>query len=148
MTEQVECDKWARLVADLQREINEQEQAHYSAKVLEQARNPTNLGRIESPDAHAVITGPCGDTMEIYLRFDGDVIREAMFMTDGCGTSLASGNMLTMMVRGMALDDANRISPQDLLLALDGLPDESTHCAELAVKTMRKAIAERQEEKT
>ena len=86
--------------------------------------------------------------MEIYLGLDGDVIREAMFMTDGCGTSLASGNMLTTMVRGMALDDANRISPQDLLLALDGLPDESTHCAELAVKTMRKAIAERQEEKT
>jgi nitrogen fixation NifU-like protein len=140
VTEHEDSDKWALLVADLQRKVDEQEQAHYSATVLMQARNPTNLGRMDSPDGYAVITGPCGDTMEIYLRCDGGVIQEAKFMTDGCGTSLASGNMLTTMVLGMALDDANRVSPRDLLVALDGLPDESTHCAHLAVNTLRKAI--------
>jgi nitrogen fixation NifU-like protein len=79
--------------------------------------------------------------MEIYLRLNGSTIQEAAFVTDGCGPSVACGNMLTTMVQGMALDEASRINPEDLLVALDGLPDESAHCAELAVNTLRKAIA-------
>lgn len=129
------------MATESQRRITEQEEALYSARVLEQARNPGNLGSMEAPDAHAIITGWCGDTMEIYLRVNGSTIEEATFMTDGCGPAVASGNMLTTMVQGMALDEANRIDPQDLLLALDSLPDENAHCAELAVNTLRKAIA-------
>jgi nitrogen fixation NifU-like protein len=143
--EQEENDRWDRLVADLQREIEEKERALYSAKVLEQVRNPQHLGRMEAPDAQAVLTGWCGDTMEIYLRLNGNTIQEATFVTDGCGPSVASGNMLATMVQGVALDEVNRINPQDLLLALDGLPEESAHCAELAVNTLRKAIAEREQ---
>jgi nitrogen fixation NifU-like protein len=79
--------------------------------------------------------------MEVYLRLNGSTIQQATFMTDGCGSSVACGNMLATMVRGMVLDEANRISPEDLILALDGLPEESAHCAELAVKTLRQAIS-------
>jgi nitrogen fixation NifU-like protein len=139
--EQAESDRWGRVVAELQREIEEKERALYSARVLEQARNPENLGRMKAPDARAIVTGWCGDTMEIYLRLNGSTIQEATFLTDGCGPSVACGNMLTTMVRGMALNTANRIDPADLILTLDGLPDESTHCAELAVNTLRQAIA-------
>jgi len=138
--EQAESDRWDRVVAELQREIEEKERALYSTKVLEQARNPENLGRMEAPDAHAIITGWCGDTMEIYLRLNGNTIQEATFLTDGCGPSVACGSMLTTMVQGMALNSANRIDPADLILALDGLPEESAHCAELAVNTLRQAI--------
>lgn len=138
--EQAESDRWDRVVAELQREIEEKERALYSTRVLEQARNPENLGRMEAPDAHAIITGWCGDTMEIYLRLNGNTIQEATFLTDGCGPSVACGNMLTTMVQGMALNAANRIDPADLILALDGLPEESAHCAELAVNTLRQAI--------
>lgn len=138
--EQAESDRWDRVVAELQREIEEKERAIYSTKVLEQARNPENLGRMEAPDAHAIITGWCGDTMEIYLRLNGNTIQEATFLTDGCGPSVACGSMLTTMVQGMALNAANRIDPADLILALDGLPEESAHCAELAVNTLRQAI--------
>jgi len=148
MAEQGETDKLDHLVAETQRDIDDKEQALYSARVLEQARNPGNLGCMEAPDAHAIITGWCGDTMEIYLRLNGSTIEEATFMTDGCGAAVASGNMLTTMVQGMALDEANRINPQDLLLALDRLPDESAHCAELAVNTLRKAIANVQRTQT
>jgi len=148
MVEQGETDKLDHLVAETQRDIDDKEQALYSARVLEQARNPGNLGCMEAPDAHAIITGWCGDTMEIYLRLNGSTIEEATFMTDGCGPAVASGNMLTTMVQGMALDEANRIDPQDLLLALDRLPDESAHCAELAVNTLRKAIANVQRTQT
>ena len=130
-----------RLVAELQRQIIEQERALYSAKVIEEARNPTNMGRIAEPDAYGIVHGWCGDTMEIYLRSDGEGIRQATFMTDGCGPSVACGNMLTRMVQGMALVEASGIRPEDLIVALDGLPEDSVHCAELAVKTLREAIA-------
>jgi nitrogen fixation NifU-like protein len=129
-------------VAELQQEIEEKERALYSTTVLEQVCNPQHLGRLEAPDAQAVLTGWCGDTMEFYLRLEGSTIQEAMFVTDGCGPSVACGSMLTTMVRGMALDEANRITPEDLLAALDGLPEDSRHCATLAVDTLRRAIAD------
>jgi nitrogen fixation NifU-like protein len=141
--EQREMDRLDRLVAALQREIDEQERALYSATVLHEARHPQNLGRMAGPDAHAVVTGWCGDTMEVFLRLDGDVIREAAFLTNGCGPSVACGSKLTALVRGMTPEEASRLRPEDLIAALDGLPDESAHCAELAVSTLRKAIAGR-----
>lgn len=142
MIGQAENDRWERLVAELQREIEEQERALYSAKVLEEVHNPQHLGRMEAPDARAVLTGWCGDTMEFYLRLGGSTIQRATFVTDGCGPSVACGNMLAKMVQGLALDDASQITPEDLLVALDGLPEESAHCATLAVNTLRKAITE------
>jgi nitrogen fixation NifU-like protein len=142
---QEENERWERLVAELQREIQEREQALYSAKVLEQVHNPQYLGRMEAPDAQAVLTGWCGDTMEMYLRLNGHTIQRATFMTDGCGPSVACGNMLATLVQGATLDEASQLRPRDLLLALDGLPEESTHCAELAVNTLRKAIAQQEQ---
>jgi len=126
-----------RLVTELQRQIIEQERALYSAKVIEEAHNPTNLGRMARPDAYGIVHGWCGDTMEVYLRLNGARIEEATFMTDGCGPSVACGNMLTRLVRGMSLEEAGEIKPEDLIAALDGLPEESLHCAELAVNTLR-----------
>jgi len=132
-----------RVVAELQRQVVEQEQALYSTKVIEEAHNPRNLGRIPEPDACAVVRGWCGDTMEIYLRLDGERIKEITFMTDGCGPAVACGSMLTALVRGMSLEEAGAITQEDLIVALDGLPEESVHCAELAVNTLREAIAYR-----
>ena len=130
-----------RLVEELQKQILEQERAVYSSRVLEEAHNPKNVGRMPQPDAWAVVHGWCGDTMEIYLRLDGDRIERATFMTDGCGPTVACGSMLTQMVRGRSLEEASRIRPDDLIAALDGLPEESVHCAELTVNTLREAIA-------
>ena len=132
-----------RLVADLQRQIIEQERALYSDKVFAEAHNPSNLGRMHEPDACAIVRGGCGDTMEIYLRLDGERIKEITFMTDGCGPSVACASMLTWLVQGMSLEEASEVRPEDLLQALDGLPEESVHCAELAVNTLREAIADR-----
>jgi nitrogen fixation NifU-like protein len=137
---QEESERLDRLVAELQREIDEREREIYSARVLEQARRPTNLGRMENPDAQAAVTGWCGDTMEIFVRLNASVVHEATFLTDGCGPSVACGNMITTMVRGLSLAQAKSISADDLIQALDGLPDESAHCADLAVSTLRQAL--------
>jgi nitrogen fixation NifU-like protein len=140
MGHQGEETDFDRLVAELQQQIAEQERALYSAKVIEEAYNPKNLGRVSRPDVYGIVHGWCGDTMEIYLRLNGHRIVEATFMTDGCGPSVACGSMLTAMVRGMSLEEAGKICPENLIAALDGLPDESLHCAELAVSTLQEAI--------
>jgi nitrogen fixation NifU-like protein len=92
------------------------------------------------PDAYGIIHGCCGDTMEIYLRLAGDRISEATFMTDGREPALASGSILTTMVEGMSVDEADKIAPEDVIAALDGLPRAKTHCASLAVRALQKAI--------
>ena len=96
---------------------------------------------MSAPDAVGIVQGWCGDTMEIYLRMNSSRIREATFMTDGCGPTVACGSVLTTMARGMSLDEASEITPENLIAALDGLPEESVHCAELAVNTLQEAIA-------
>jgi nitrogen fixation NifU-like protein len=130
-----------RTLEEIQRQLIEQERAIYSAKVIEHAHSPRNLERIDRPDAHKILRGPCDDTMEIYLRLDKERISDVTFMTDGCGPSIACGSMLTIIVQGISLEEAGAIEPEDLLAALDGLPEESAHCAKLAVDTLRGAIA-------
>ena len=137
------------LIEDLQQKIDEQERALYSAEVIEHAHNPKNMRRLEEADCCAAVTGWCGDTMEIYLLLDDTThIREATFMTDGCGPTVACGSMLTLMVRGLSPEKARTISAHDLIVALNGLPGESIHCAELAVNTLRAAIQEENSEGT
>ena len=131
------------MVAELQKQITEQERAIYSDKVIQEAHHPSNLGRMPAPDASAVVRGWCGDTMEIYLRLEGKKIQEATFMTDGCGPSVACGSTLTQMVQGLSLEQASQIRPEDLLETLDGLPEDNVHCAELTVNTLQEAVANR-----
>lgn len=142
MTDEREPNDLDRWVALLQEEILKREQALYSARVLEEARHPKNLGRMNLPDAHALVRGWCGDTMEIYLRLDGEWIQEAMFLTDGCGPTVACGSVLTAMAQNLTVDEASRIKPKDLLAALDGLPEGNAHCADLAVCTLQEALAD------
>ncbi len=113
---------------------------NYSAKVLDYAMNPRNLGVMENPDVYASITGPCGDTMEIWIKVDNDVITKASFMTDGCGTSIAAGSMVTELAIGRNIREALIISQQDVLDALDDLPEEDRHCALFASNTLKAAV--------
>jgi len=129
-----------RLAEELQQQVLKDARAVYSDKVIEEFYNPQNLGRMPTPDARGFVHGWCGDTMEIYLRLNGERIEEASFTTDGCGPTVACGSMLTSMVKGMSLQKAGEVRPKDLLDALNGLPDENAHCAELAVNTLQNAV--------
>ena len=112
----------------------------YSETVVDYATNPRNIGTIEDADGRARITGPCGDTMEIWLRVRNDIITQATFMTDGCGTTIVAGSMVTELARGMNVVQALTIGQKDVLDALGGLPEESQHCALLATNTLKEAI--------
>jgi nitrogen fixation NifU-like protein len=117
------------------------EQTAYSAKVIVESSNPGHMARMDGPDAWGIIHGCCGDTMEIYLRLDGERIAGATFMTDGHESAIACANVLCKVVRGMSRAEAGRIRPDDVIAALDGLPLAKVHCATLTVNTLKKALA-------
>jgi len=112
----------------------------YSETAIDHSMNPRNVGDMEDADGFAKVTGSCGDTMEIWLKVNNGTIADATFMTDGCGTSIASGSMVTGLARGKSISEVRRISQQDVLSALGGLPEESKHCALLAANTLKEAI--------
>ncbi|MCD6599279.1 MAG: iron-sulfur cluster assembly scaffold protein [Dehalococcoidia bacterium] len=112
----------------------------YSDKAIDHFLNPRNLGQIESPDGFGRVTGPCGDTIEIYLRVNGGKITNATFQTDGCGPSIVSGSMATELIKGKTIVEAQNISKDDILDALGGLPKESQHCSLLAANTVKEAV--------
>jgi len=112
----------------------------YSDTVIDHAMNPRNAGDMPGADGFARVTGPCGDTLEVWLRVKNGTITGANFMTDGCGTSIASGSMVTELAKGKSLREAQGIGQRDVLDALGGLPEESEHCALLAANTLREAI--------
>jgi nitrogen fixation NifU-like protein len=125
---------------EIEQSVMEEMKKVYSEKTIDHFLNPRNLGEIPAPDGFGRVTGSCGDTMEIYLKVRDGKVMNAAFWTDGCGTSIASGSMVTEMAKGRAVGEAQRISQQDVLDALGGLPEESVHCALLAADTLKEAI--------
>ena len=110
-----------------------------SPTVLDHAQKPRNNGPLSDFNAHARITGPCGDTMEFWLAVRNDKVEKVSFITDGCGSSLACGSMATCLAGGRGIEEAAGIRPQDILDALGGLPEEVEHCALLAANTLKAA---------
>jgi Mrp family chromosome partitioning ATPase/NifU-like protein involved in Fe-S cluster formation len=112
----------------------------FSEIAIHLIRSKENMGVLDHPDAQGHFMGKCGDRMQIDLQIiDGRII-EAKFMADGCGATLACGSMITKMACSKTMDQAGKISSEDLLTALGGLPDDHQHCAELAVMTLREAV--------
>ena len=112
----------------------------YSETVIDHALNPRNLGVIKNANGFAELTGTCDDTMKIWIRVNNDAIDDTTFMTDGCGTAIASGSMITEISKGRSINQAQKINQRDVLDALGGLPQESEHCALLAADTLKAAI--------
>jgi len=125
---------------ELQNEVMAQMKQVYSETAIDHAMNPRNAGSIAGADGFGSVTGPCGDTMEIWLKVKDGKVEDASFWTDGCGTSIASGSMATEMIRGKDIGQALRINQGEVLRALGGLPEDSIHCALLAADTARAAI--------
>lgn len=114
--------------------------SRFSDTVLELIRKEENMGVLEQPDAQGFFTGSCGDSMQIDLKVVDGTIQEARFIADGCGATVACGSMITKMACSKPLSQAREITSDELLLALDGLPEDHLHCAELAVMAMKEAI--------
>lgn len=113
----------------------------YSRKVIDHFMHPRNYGELENPDGYTFMSGICGDTIGIYVAMERGRIARASFVTNGCGPTIACGSALTSMAKGLTVSEASSITGGDLAEYLDGLPVENTHCADLAVNTLKGALA-------
>jgi Mrp family chromosome partitioning ATPase/NifU-like protein involved in Fe-S cluster formation len=114
----------------------------YSATVNQLIVEKENLGSLDHPDGEGHFMGKCGDRMQIDIQLSADTISAAKFQTDGCGVTIACGSMITQMVMNKSLQQASEIKADELVEALDGLPDDHLHCADLAVMTLREALVD------
>jgi nitrogen fixation NifU-like protein len=121
-------------------EPQNQDFAGFSQTVIDHARNPRNVGTIPNPDGYASAVGSCGDIMEIWLRIKGDIIRNATFLTTGCGPTVAALSLVTELAKGKTIAEVRQITPEYVLNTLGGLPEENIECAVLAATILREAI--------
>lgn len=113
----------------------------YSEKVMDHFRNPRNVGEIEDADGVGEVGNPtCGDIMKIYLKVKDDAIEDIKFQTFGCGSAIATSSMVTEMVMGKSLEDAETVTNKAVAEALDGLPPIKMHCSNLAADALHAAI--------
>ncbi len=111
-----------------------------SERVIDYGNDPRNCGTLEKPDGYGKIKGPCGDTMEIFLRIRNDTIEDITYTTDGCMTSHAAASAVTIMAKGKPLWESIKINQSAILKHLGGMPEDSKHCALLAAMTFQKAL--------
>ncbi|HOB29251.1 MAG: Fe-S cluster assembly scaffold protein NifU [Dethiobacteria bacterium] len=120
----------------------------YNDKVIDHFTNPRNVG--EMPDADIVGESgsfKCGDTMKIYLKIEDDKIADIKFQTFGCGAAIASSSMLTEMVKGKTLAEAQQVTNDDVAAELGGLPPLKMHCSNLAADALQDALKRYREKK-
>lgn len=116
-------------------------ESNYPSYSIELYTNKMNVGVIENAEVIQTYTGPCGDTIKIYLKInDQRIIDDAKFQYLGCPASAACGSIVTQLVKGKTLRKVEKISEGELLEKLGGLPDDECHCATLVLTTLRLAI--------
>ncbi|MFX1241274.1 MAG: iron-sulfur cluster assembly scaffold protein [Promethearchaeota archaeon] len=124
----------------------------YSEKVMEHFKNPRNMGEMKDPDAIGEFGNPvCGDLMYIYIKvkeLNGkEIINDISFQTFGCAAAIATSSMITELAKGKTLDDANKITRDDVANSLDGLPPIKLHCSNLAADALKDAIKKYRDKK-
>jgi len=113
----------------------------YNPKVLEHYHNPRNIGEIEDADGVGVyLSDFCGDITKFWIKVQGDKINDVKFKTQGCAASIASGSILTELVKGKTIEEVLRITKEDVAGALGGLPEQKIHCSLLATDALCDAI--------
>jgi NifU-like protein involved in Fe-S cluster formation len=128
------------VVEELQEKIFDEAKDAFGEEGFQRWRNPLYNGKLEDADSHARITGKCGDTMEVFLIFEGDRVKRASFITDGCGSSTVCGSFAAEMAIGKSTDQLCEITGEKILERLGRFPKEDEHCAFLAAETLQEAL--------
>jgi nitrogen fixation protein NifU and related proteins len=110
----------------------------YSPQLLDHFQNPHNAGELTNPDAVAQLENPaCGDILRLTVKLVCGRIQEIRFRAKGCVPSMACGSLLTELVLGRTLEEARRLSREELIAAIGGLPAASAHASHLALDALQ-----------
>jgi len=118
----------------------------YSKKVMDHFLKPRNMGVIKDPSGQAIVGNPrCGDVMKFYIKVGKDIkkgeyLKDVKFQTLGCGAAIATSSMITVLVKGKPLKEAEKVTKKAIAEALGGLPAIKMHCSVLADEGLKKAI--------
>ncbi len=114
----------------------------YSARVLEHFEHPRNAGTVDGADAAVRVENPaCGDVLELTVKCAGGKIEEIRFRAKGCVAAMACGSALTELVSGKTTDEAKRLTRDDVVRAVGGLPEASEHASHLAMDALGAVLA-------
>ncbi|NLW08649.1 MAG: Fe-S cluster assembly scaffold protein NifU [Firmicutes bacterium] len=114
----------------------------YTEAVMDHFFNPRNAGELADADGVGEAGNPvCGDIMRIYLKIEDDKIVDIKFKTFGCGAAIATSSILTELVKGKSIAEAEKITNRAVAEALGGLPPQKMHCSNLAADAFHKALA-------
>ncbi len=133
-------DKFDELIEKLQEQVFNEAKEAFGETGFQRWRNPLYKGALKKPDAHARVTGKCGDTMEISLKFKDNRVVEASYLTDGCGASTVCGSFAAEIAHGKTTDELADITGETILIKIGRFPKENEHCAFLAAETIQEAL--------
>ena len=132
-----EFDEFARALQD---QIYAETREAYGQVAFERWLKPLFLGAMPDPEGYGRVKGTCGDTMEIFLKFEKGRVKAATFRTDGCGSSTVCGSFAAELAHGRSPEEIAEITGEAILGILGGLPKEDHHCAFLAAETLQEAL--------
>lgn len=115
----------------------------YNSKVMDHFQNPRNTGEMPDADGVGKVGNPnCGDVTIVYIKVDNNRVADIRFKTFGCAAAIATSSLATEMVKGMTLEEAEKLTQEMVAAAIGGLPDAKLHCSNLAPEALRAAIAD------
>jgi len=127
-------------IAELKKDIFEETKRAYGEKAFHRWMNPLYEGALANPDGYAFERSSCGDSMELFLKFDGERVGQASFRTAGCGAGAVCGSYAAEMALHKGPEEILKITGQSILERLGGLPREEEPVATLAAETLHAAL--------
>ena len=112
-------------------------------KIVDHFLHPRNIGEIENPDGHAVIGDPsCGDHIKVWIRIQDEIITDFKYKVFGCWGAISTTSVISELAIGKTLREAVKLSDDDVVRALGGIPENKKHCSMLGVQGLKAAVAE------
>lgn len=133
-------DRFDAFVDNLQAQIFDEAREAFGEAGFQRWRNPLFRGPLADADAVGTVTGACGDTMEMYLKFENGRVKAAAYRTDGCGSSTVCASFAAEMAHGCTPEALTDITGEAILEKIGRFPEEDHHCAFLAAETIQEAL--------